>query len=1156
MSITGRQNNLFLAEDWKKIYQSFKNANFTSYDFENLRRVMISYLRENYPEDFNDYIESSEYLALIDLIAFLGQSLAFRIDMNARENFLELAERRESILRLAQLISYNPKRSICASGLLKVESVSTTETIIDATGRNLQNIEVVWNDITNTNWFDQFIKVVNASMVENMEFGLPGPSDWVDGIWSEQYTINSIINDLPVFPFTKTIDGKSYSFEVTSTVVDKDMVTKQSTIQEDVPLHGNNVSFIYRDDLSGYGGNNTGFFLHFRQGDLQKRDFTLTTPTTNQIVSISDTNINNDDVWLYSLTQSGVESASNLWTKVPAVTGNNIIYNSINKTIKNIYSVQTSTNDSVNLIFADGVFGNLPKGAFRCYYRTSNGISYTINPKDMRGVVVSVPYTSAAGTSETIRFVLSLKTSITNANSSETNDEIRLRAPSTYYTQNRMITGEDYNLAPLSVSQNIAKIKSINRTSSGISRNFDIVDATGNYSTTSAFCTDGIIYREPIQSQFEFKFNSRTDIESIITNEIEPITKLPLMRDFYYQYYDKIPLVEPKPIFNQATSSYNETTGYLKTSTNNTGIIIKVGSFTGDTVKYVEPGALVKFTPPEGKYFTSTGKITPTQSATTTDRIWAKVVSVVGDGTANNLGILPTKIGPIMFNVTIPTGAVISQIIPKFLGYIPTDIQSLMMDLIFNYKNFGLRYDIVTRTWNIVQERNLNLYDSWNSSASGDNSGNKLDRSWIIALETNGEKYTVTYRGLEYYFESIIENRFFFDGTRKIYDSTTSKVQKDKVSVLKVNTKPNSLNGLGLDYPWQIIGNTIENDGYISSKAVKITFWDANDDSVVDNPDAFEIIVDTALTNTNRFVFFEKYTTDSYIEDYRYISNENNMFIIYDSENSVSNLSSYKDGQLFYFYNSNMIKIFNKSSVSFSVTLDYYAVVGREGMYFHYLHNADSTTRIDPSATNIIDLYILTKDYDTAYRQYLNGVTDSPPLPASSTNLRLTYGSNLDMIKSVSDDLIYHPVNYKVLFGKTADPRLQASFKIVKNNEQVITDNDVKTRIIASINEFFRLDNWDFGDTFYFTELSTYVMNKISPFITTFVIVPTNSDQVYGSLQQITSAPNEIFISGATVNDIEIIPAITASRLKASGYIVTTSMNEVNTTNIKSSTSY
>ena len=101
MSITQRQNRLLLAEDWKRIYQSFRNAEFQSYDFDNLRRVMIAYLRENYPEDFNDYIESSEYLALIDLIAYLGQNLAFRTDLNARENFLELAERRESVLRLA-----------------------------------------------------------------------------------------------------------------------------------------------------------------------------------------------------------------------------------------------------------------------------------------------------------------------------------------------------------------------------------------------------------------------------------------------------------------------------------------------------------------------------------------------------------------------------------------------------------------------------------------------------------------------------------------------------------------------------------------------------------------------------------------------------------------------------------------------------------------------------------------------------------------------------------------------------------------------------------------------------------------------------------------------------------------------------------------------
>jgi hypothetical protein len=71
MTTTSRQNNLILNEDWTRIYQTFQSSDFKSYDFENLRRVIIAYFRENYPEDFNDYIESSEYLALIDAIAFL-----------------------------------------------------------------------------------------------------------------------------------------------------------------------------------------------------------------------------------------------------------------------------------------------------------------------------------------------------------------------------------------------------------------------------------------------------------------------------------------------------------------------------------------------------------------------------------------------------------------------------------------------------------------------------------------------------------------------------------------------------------------------------------------------------------------------------------------------------------------------------------------------------------------------------------------------------------------------------------------------------------------------------------------------------------------------------------------------------------------------------
>ena len=146
MANTTRQTSLLVNQDWTKIYESFKNADFQSYDFQTLRKSMIDYLRLYYPEDFNDFVESSEYIALIDLIAFLGQSLAFRTDLNARENFIDTAQRRDSILKLAKLISYNPKRNTPASGYLKINSISTTEVITDSNGLNLSNFMKINED--------------------------------------------------------------------------------------------------------------------------------------------------------------------------------------------------------------------------------------------------------------------------------------------------------------------------------------------------------------------------------------------------------------------------------------------------------------------------------------------------------------------------------------------------------------------------------------------------------------------------------------------------------------------------------------------------------------------------------------------------------------------------------------------------------------------------------------------------------------------------------------------------------------------------------------------------------------------------------------------------------------------------------------------------
>jgi len=1130
MSATDRQNRLLVAEDWKRIYQSFRNADFQSYDFENLRRVMISYIRENYPEDFNDYIESSEYLALIDMIAFLGQSIAFRVDLNARENFLELAERRESVLRLARLLSYKTKRNIAASGLLKFNTVSTTQSVFDSNGRNLANQVVAWNDPANSNWYDQFIKIINAALPATRQYGNPDAKQEIYGIPTEQYRFQTVNTSIPVYSFTKAVDGRSMNFEIVSTTF-----AGRTEIYEEPPSIGNSLAFLYRDSGRGNGSSNTGFFLRFTQGTLNQGSFTLSQPATDESVDLDAVNINNSDVWLYRLDNNGVESE--YWAQVPSFEGNNVIYNSLNKSIRNIYGVVTRASDRVSLVFSDGVFGNLPQGSFRTYYRTSNGLNYTINPRDIKNVSIDIPYISHVGQVETLSVTLSLQSSVANSSPTETNDSIKSNAPATYYTQNRMITGEDYNISPLSVNQQVVKVKAVNRSSSGISRYFDLVDPTGKYSKTNLFADDGLIYKQEYSDSFRFKYATRTDIEAILYNELADVLKSSNLKNFYYDNFEKVPVSLLEVRWYNRTVDVNQSTGYIEDVVS--GTKQKVSSYTSTLLRFFTVGALIKFTAPSGYYFDRTknnelvlGSATVLNSATS---IWTKAVSIAGDGTANGTGLLFDKSGPIVLNDIIPDTAVLSEIIPAWRTSIESSTITAMVDLVFGNKKFGLRYDIETRLWKIITETNLNTSEVFSLGRQGDVTNSKADSSWLILFTTDTEFYTVTSRLTRYVFESAQQVRFFFDSSDKIYDTRNNTVVKDVIKVLNINTDPSSPGSttpFTYDRDWEITEEFRGLDGYVDTKKIQVTFNDSDDDGVVDDPTLFDQLVAPSVLPLTKYIVLEKYFVTQGQEDYRYISNDSDIVVIVNTQNDIV-ISQYQDGQYFYIVDINTVKRYDKIASDFIPTLDYKVFVGRDKIKFQYIHNADYEARIDPGLTNLIDVVVLTKQYDIDYRQWLSGAGTTEPLPPSSDFLYNLLSPELNKIKSISDEIVYHPSKYKVLFGSKATSDLQATFKVVKNSEIVISDNDIKTRVLVAILEFFALENWEFGDNFYFSELSTYVMNKVAPYIVNFVIVPKQSTLSFGGLYEIRSEKDQIFINGAGIDDIEIISTITASNIKS-----------------------
>lgn len=1134
MSSTDRQSRLLVTEDWKRIYQSFRNADFQSYDFDNLRRTMINYLRQNYPEDFNDYIESSEYLALVDLIAYLGQNLSFRVDLNARENFLETAERRESVLRLARLISYNPTRNKAANGLLKFDAIKTTESVFDSTGTNLSGVTVKWNDRSNENYFEQFIKILNSALPINNSFGRPIKSEIISNVNTEQYRVNSLNTDIPTFSFSKNVEGRNTRFELVSTAL------QGNSIVEEPPLTGNSPSFLYRDDGQGSGSSNTGFFMHFRQGQLDTGEFSITNPIPNQIINIDTVNINNDDVWLYSIDSNGFESE--LWTKLDSVEGNNIIYNSVFNNVRSVYAVTTRIEDRINLIFSDGVFGKLPSGNFRVYFRSSVNRNLNITPDAIQNVTIEIPYLSRNNTQETLTITLSLKNSVSNGSVSESNTEIKTNAPATYYTQNRLITAEDYNIGPLGISQDIIKTKSVNRVASGISRYYDLRDPSGKYSNVSIFADDGVIYKQEFLEKTNFLFNSQSDIEGIIYNIVEPILSSTPMRNFYLDKFNRRFVLDLNAVWNQATSSTNRSTGILKTGSNT----YKVSSFTAGGLRFLEPNALCKFIAPalsDGtlQYFTKDGNFTTNKDeAGAVPYIWSKVVSVTGDGTL----IDSNGFGGIVFNDIIPTGALLEQIVIKYSRTLTDDLKIRIINRVFSYKDFGLRFDQDTRQWEIITDQNLNTVDDFNLGKSGDSTNRNLDSSWLLYFKTDGERYTISYRNLRYVFESSDEIKFYFDSADKIYDPKTGKLVKDNIKILGINKEPASNNPLVQEYVWSISDAFKDSEGYINTRKIQVEFFDNDNDGIFDNPDMFiDIVKPDELDIADKYIFQQKYITSDGVEDYRFFDNTDQTIQVVQNQDSAE-LVNRNLNRVFYLVDEDVFKTFDGNTLI--TNTQYRAFIGRSGIKFHYTHVADSNYRIDPGSTNIIDTYLLTRNYDTEVRKYLKGGRQSLPLPPSSDELFRSYGSEINKIKSISDEVVYHPVKYKMLFGKEAKPDLQVDFKIVKNSELTINDNELKASVINAINEFFSIEYWDFGSIFYFQELSAYIMNTLSPRLVSVVIVPKQPTQTFGSLFEIKSESDEIFISAADVSDVVLIDENTATNLQANGNVIT-STNTLNT---------
>ena len=1128
MATSSRQSALFGVNDWQAIYQTFREADFRSYDYETLRKSFIDYLRAYYPETFNDYIDSSEFIALMDVMAFMGQGLSFRNDLNTRENFIDTAERRDSVIKLANLVSYNPKRNDAGQGYIKVTSIRTTENITDMNGYNLSNQIILWNDPANVNWLEQFNTVVNATLINSQRVGRPGNSADLLGVKTDEYSINIPPNSLPIAPFSSVVDTINMNFELVSvTSVNEDYA------YEIPPAPSGRFNMVYRNDKLGYGSPNTGFFFYFKQGGLQAYDFNLAQEISNQVVDINIQGINNTDTWLYQLnTDNG---GTTLWKQVESVYANAQLQTETSN--KKIFSVVSRFNDQVSYTFGDGVFSEAPVGTFRSYVRAGNALTYTIDPSEMQGIQVTFQYISRAGRTEALTVGLELQSTVSTAQARETLANIKLRAPARYYTQNRMVNGEDYNNFPYTLYNSIVKSKAINRSSVGVSKNLDLLDPTGKYSSTNSFASDGGVYQNSANGYLLLTITNTGDIIQFLTDTLAASLADTRAKQYYLQNYTRyninIASGDGTVYWNTSTVNANSITGYFYNISGSANVPIAIGTYSTKNVKYITKGAMIKVTAPSGYYFDIHNRLVsgiPSPSDTT--YYWTTALAIVGDGYNNGQGNFSNGTGPVTLNGYVPDGAIITQVIPSFSNTLPNLVLQECITRMELNQDFSL---VFNNALLITQNR-------W--SVQNYNTAN-----WFVNFESTGANtYRIYYRALRYYFGSVADTRFWYEAGKLVYDPFTGKILADNVKMLATNTQPSSNYPLAKPVDVVVIGQTVESDGYVNDFEVEVASVDINNTEIIIDPDFFQTVTGyvTGSTNIGIYSFFELIEDAVNLSRYQLIDSSNIAYQ-YPNQSAIEVVKyEYPLGQLFYAYNeidsNGFYNVFYTTVQDTTVTTPYYIVTpqpqysmqpGRQGLQFQYKHNSNNTTRIDPATTNIIDLYLVTQAYYTAYQNWIQDTTNTVAKPAVPTinELQQAYGK-IDDYKMLTDSVIMNSVRFVPLFGSKAPEQLRGTVKVIPSANSSASNSEIRSAVLSAMNSYFNINNWSFGDTFYFSELSAFLHAQLGDLVSSIVLVPNDPTMSFGDLYEIKSSPFEIFVNGATANDVVVIAALTPVQLQ------------------------
>jgi hypothetical protein len=1125
---------LYSAESWDKVYTAFEQVNFIAYDYDTIKQSLLDYLKLNFSENFNDYTESSSLVALIELFAYVAEQAAYRVDMAMHENLITTARRKQSILRLVSLISYNATRNLPLRGLVKLTSVSSSEDIVDSQGTSLSNKRISWADTNNPMWREQFFLVINRLLIS--KYGVPYKHVQVDNIILSQYEINNLLEkdaagtsfSNGVLPVSATSFGNPMRLELVPADLD------DAGAFERIPNPNLNFSLLYADDGYGDASPMTGFMALMKEGTLQKLIYSFDAALPNRIIAIDIPNINDVDVWLHEVDSQG--NILYMWEQVSAVHGDNLAFNT--STNLKRYQVETVEDDKIRLVFGSGDFAEMPIGIFNIWVRSSTSGNASLAAADLISPTQTFAYVSDQGRRESCTLGYTLTTTLQNSSPTEDIEHIRQTAPATYYTQDRMVNGQDYNSFMLK-DPSILKLKAINRTFSGQPKHIQWNDASTKYQNVRLFGDDGRVFYDIAGNTTVYNVSSRLLIDQVLEAQLGQPGTYNLMS--YVMANAPYPLnkayFRPRITFLETLGTqektslqgaidrhwYGETTTvYLGPDlTPNTTPLKAYGLITGDVDRRVYDSNLKLVT---YSFLTKTYTLVPIPNNASGLQTFA--------AKQKRFGIRFNPVRAMQGSLALSFSFIQSAIDDVYTIEIVNDSGTFTV----HSRRFGLSTGEIGKTWAngvatilvtgtspivgdafivpivhvgtalqtyaITKTNLLGLFEvvddvaltpsaesrAFNFASAADN--------WLMIIQRLDKAdgtvsgWQVLTRNFRLTFQSLT-TKVYFDREQYLIDPETRLRVVDQVKLLKSNLNATGTAPLGSDHPYQVIGSFINADGTTATDSLLIS----------PNPTTNAYTADGRPAASDMFLGF---VGSSYV----YFNRMNGVLVPVPVTNYLRSLT---------YVNDESGSIVRKP--------------GREGIDFLWQHFAADGNMIDPSPSNIIDMFILTSGYYARLSDYIRGRTVLEPVPATPFELRSSYRELLKN-KMLSDNVVLHPAKVKLMFGQKASPELRASLKVIKAPGSKLSDDQLRYRVLDVCISYFDVMNIDFGQIFYTTSLIAAIHKQLPLDIAAVVLVPQFPTNYYGDLMQVVAAPDEILVSAIELENIELVTDFNAINLR------------------------